>query len=717
MKILGISTKSKIIIALTLGFFLFGCLRNDENGVNEVIGCNEGVSGIYLYSINFFSGRCTRLTEDARDLSEFYVGDNSINSVKIVGDYMVTLFENRDFNGLSTTFTENDYSLHDNEIGSFTASSARVRNRGCFSSMNFSGDPSRILPIGVYVFDKASFEGNCDRIDQDAPDMSQEFLGDNTVRSLYINGSYVVILFEEKNFLGAQSIFHTSTHTIERVDDESATSSIKIFEIAPNCDNPHRPGVYLYEEPNFVGRCSKFLGHGSDLELFWIGENNAASVRIIGDLQARLFNGKDFTGDQIEINDDISDLNNTRFGRNIASSIRVTEMLYVCRRDFEDGVYLFSEVNTGDCTQFTEDDGNLSNDEIGNDTASSILIIGDYQATLYESYGMGGPSTTFTSSDNNFLDDDIGDNRTSSIEVQAPYPENEPVLFVEIHLETADIENAGTDDNVYVSLNKNNSTLLNYPRNDFERGDSDRYHLSNKGIREVKDIHSIFINKDGNDGWCISKVELIINEWSVFSETYNPCIWLDNDDGHDRKHTIRYLSLRGLDGIPAKYPAESVPIERRLQDAIIIKNDELVSIIQSEVGNRLIELPPKRLVGSNIVSSVFWGHFYGDPVEVTNLGGTGSNRLHVDLDLGAEVKGPNPDVDVDFDIVFGCSDGIIRIAIEDIEIKTSSFWTNPFVPDDFPLEDVSVATGSTSCPMILLAGGHNNPSIILLPGQ
>lgn len=701
MKISGISSKPKIFIVLVLAFFLIGSTNYqiDENG------CDEGGSGVYLYSINFFVGRCTKLTLDARDLSDYHIGEDSINSVKIVGAYIVTLFENRDFSGSSTTFTESDFSLNDNEIGSFTASSARVRNRGCFTLMNFSGDPDKPKPIGVYVFDEAFFQGNCANIYQNAPDMAQEFLGDNSVKSLYINGRYTVILFGEPNFRGVQSRFNTSVPNIEILDDESAASSIKI--ITSNCDNNNRPGVYIYEEPSFQGRCSKFLGHGSDLELSWIGENNAASVRIIGDLQARLFDGKDFTGDQLEINDDILDLSDTRFGRNIASSIRVTELLNVCRLDFEDGVYLFSEANTGDCTQFTDDDGNLINDEIGNDSASSILIVGDYQATLYEGIGMSGPSTIFTSSDRNFLNDDIGDNRASSIEVLAPYPENEPVLFVEVRLETANIEDAGTDDHVYVSLNKSNSTLLDYPRNDFDRGSSNRYHLSNNGIREINDLHSIAIYKNGSDGWCISKVELIINEWSAFSEVYEPCIWLDNDNGHDREHTIRYLSLRSPDEIPEKYPAESVPIERRLTDALIITNDELVSIVQSEVGNRLHELPLP--LG---VSSIFWGHFHDDPVTVTS---PAFNKLHVDLDLGVAVPGPNPDVDVDFDIVFSCTDGTVKLAIEDLEIETSSFWTNPFVPDDIALEDQTVVTGGTSCPEILFQGGNDSPLIILLP--
>jgi len=99
------------------------------------------------------------------------------------------------------------------------------------------------------------------------------------------------------------------------------------------------------------------------------------------------------------------------------------------------------------------------------------------------------------------------------------------------------------------------------------------------------------------------------HEHEAFSESYEPSIWLDNDNGHDREHTIRYLVLRGPDGIPEEYPAESVDIEQRLTDAIIITNDELVSIVQSEAGNRLHELPLPLFV-----SSVFWGHFHGDPV-------------------------------------------------------------------------------------------------------
>jgi hypothetical protein len=702
MKNTRISNKLMIIIVLVLAFLVTGS-TNHQDDEND---CDQGGSGVFLYSQNFFSGLCTKLTEDARDLSDYDIGEDSVNSVKIVGAYMVTLFENTGFGGSRTTFTESDFSLSDNEVGSFTASSARVRNRGCFSSMNFSGDSNGPEPIGVYVFDEASFEGDCARITQDAPDMAQEFLGDNAVRSLYINGSYKVILFEEPNNRGGRSIFQSSAPVIEIIDDESLASSIRIF--TPNCGKHNRPGVYLYGEPNFRGRCSRLLGPASDLELSWIGENSVASVRIIGDLQALLYDGEDFTGEKIEINDDILDLSDTRLGRNKASSIRVTELLNVCRRDFEEGVYLFSEDNTGDCTQFTEGNGDLRNFEIGNDSASSILIIGDYQATLYERFDMNGPSTTFTSSDRSFLDDDIGDNRATSIEVLAPYPENEPVLFVEIRLKTADITDAGTDDNVYVSLNRSNSTLLDYPRNDFDRGDDDRYHLSNNGIGEIKDIHSIALYKDGSDGWCVSEVELFINEWPAFAETYEPCIWLDNDNGHDRKHTIRHVTLRGPDGIPENYPSQSVEIRDRLEAAALISHNELDSIFKSEVGNRLHELPLPLLV-----SSVFWGHFHGDPVEITR---PAEDTLHVDLDLGAEVVGWfNPDVDVDFDAVFSCTDGTVKLTFENVDIKTDSEVADLFLDVDFDLDEQTVVTGSTVCPTIIIQDS-SSPFVVIVPG-
>ena len=62
---------------------------------------------------------------------------------------------------------------------------------------------------------------------------------------------------------------------------------------------------------------------------------------------------------------------------------------------------------------------------------------------------------------------------------------------------------------------------------------------------------------------------------------------------------------------------------------------------------------------------LFWGNtsgvntVWGDHVEMKRKDG---NTLHFDLDLEAEITGQNPEVDVNFDLVFNCeSNGMISV--------------------------------------------------------
>lgn len=90
-----------------------------------------------------------------------------------------------------------------------------------------------------------------------------------------------------------------------------------------------------------------------------------------------------------------------------------------------EGVILFEHINyVGRCERFMSDDPDLRDNPIGNDTASSILIRGNYQVTLYEHISYGGKSETFTSSDADLRDNPIGNDTVSSLQMKRK--ENQP---------------------------------------------------------------------------------------------------------------------------------------------------------------------------------------------------------------------------------------------------------------------------------------------------
>src|SRR5207302_6192293 len=62
------------------------------------------------------------------------------------------------------------------------------------------------------------------------------------------------------------------------------------------------------------------------------------------------------------------------------------------------------------------------------------------------------------------------------------------VWRVQIRLSTTNSSDCQTDDDVYVSVNPNHRTLLDYARNDFEQGDAFTYDLTLDHINDLGDV-------------------------------------------------------------------------------------------------------------------------------------------------------------------------------------------------------------------------------------
>lgn len=88
-----------------------------------------------------------------------------------------------------------------------------------------------------------------------------------------------------------------------------------------NCDGGE--GVYLYEDINYQGRCSKFTNSASRPEGWFISNNSASSIRIIGRWTATLFEHADYLGVSSYYANNDPDLRNDAIGNDRVSSIKV----------------------------------------------------------------------------------------------------------------------------------------------------------------------------------------------------------------------------------------------------------------------------------------------------------------------------------------------------------------------------------------------------------
>ncbi len=230
-----------------------------------------------------------------------------------------------------------------------------------------------------------------------------------------------------------------------------------------------------------------------------------------------------------------------------------------------------------------------------------------------------------------------------------------PVWRAQLRIETASVNHADTDNSIRVALNDSssytlpygNQTWLNYSHDDFETGSDFVYDLSLDSLGSLEDVTRLQLYKEGSDAICIREIELLINEEPVFTETYgntsSTCKWLDNDPGYTPYLSVFHAELRDHDLWDA-FDAD-IPL--------VFDNDELISRVESMLGD------------ASHGNALKWGHKFGPAYVETSV--TNNTTLHFDADLEADLDWlPNPEVDIDFDLVVGasCSGSDVNITIE-----------------------------------------------------
>ena len=240
---------------------------------------------------------------------------------------------------------------------------------------------------------------------------------------------------------------------------------------------------------------------------------------------------------------------------------------------------------------------------------------------------------------------------------------------LQLRIRVADLSNAGTGDPVRVRLNSplavmspsGNGTWLDYgPEysvvggnlvtvDDFARGREFTYDLNLQSLSELSDITMISLKKEGTNALGVAEIALLVNGVQVFhrffGETAGTCLWIDEGDGHSPVYTVFHGELRA-------HPSWAAYIASPPFPSLTIPNAEIVSRIEGIIGDRIHG------------TQLQWGHFFGpDWVQATRLN---ASTLHIDVDLEADVSGPNPEVDLDFDLIFAitCDDDRAILTID-----------------------------------------------------
>lgn len=249
----------------------------------------------------------------------------------------------------------------------------------------------------------------------------------------------------------------------------------------------------------------------------------------------------------------------------------------------------------------------------------------------------------------------------------AAVSEDMPVWRAQLRLQTADVSNAGTDDDVSVQLSEpGNQTWPDYGRNDFERNDAFTYDLVLDNVHTLRDISMLRISKTGTNGWCMRSITLYVNGRAIYALDFGSLgRWLDIDPGNDhRSYTVSYLALRAH-SLWTSYEQPALPM--------FFSRQELKSRVESLIGDDLV-----RYASAFPDDVLHWGALSGsDYVEVNR---TNVQAIHVDLDLREIVNDwPDQDVDIDFDLEFSCSGGKMNVAIKNLVTNVNLSRSNATV--------------------------------------
>ncbi|MFK7935952.1 MAG: RICIN domain-containing protein [Saprospiraceae bacterium] len=234
-----------------------------------------------------------------------------------------------------------------------------------------------------------------------------------------------------------------------------------------------------------------------------------------------------------------------------------------------------------------------------------------------------------------------------------PAFENIPVWRLQLRVKTNGSDKANTDSEVYVQLNSRGGRYyLDKGGNDREKNQVDTYDIVDAGVKSIRDIQFLKLGINGNDGWCVRSVELLVNNTPlpIYKKVFSNCHWLDGNSGSGPTYMISSRTLRSSAGWKHLTSNKSIWLPPS-----VIRRADLEKMVECYVGH-MMNTQPK-------LSKLEFGKKFGRAyVEAKRAG---SNKLHFDLDLKYDAP-VDLETDVDFDLVLNCNNNQIDLKAQSV---------------------------------------------------
>lgn len=184
-----------------------------------------------------------------------------------------------------------------------------------------------------------------------------------------------VTLYRDRHLRGPSQTFHDDVPDLKYT--QFGSRRVSSIDVPPGCV------AILFEYPHYRGRSTTFHDVDNDLSNTLVGEDAASSLRVNcrGNYPgwrpehderppdrrgAVLYRDREARGPSGFFDRDVPDLDRTRFGSRMASSVDVSPGCILTLYELPG--------YRGRHTEFHERDNNLKNTEVGEDTASSLRI-------------------------------------------------------------------------------------------------------------------------------------------------------------------------------------------------------------------------------------------------------------------------------------------------------------------------------------------------------
>ena len=232
------------------------------------------------------------------------------------------------------------------------------------------------------------------------------------------------------------------------------------------------------------------------------------------------------------------------------------------------------------------------------------------------------------------------------------------VWRLQLRVKTSGYENANSDSELHVQFRNSTSSIyyLDNGGDDREKNKTDVYDILDRNIKTISDIQFIKFTIKGNDGWCFSKIELLVNgaPIPVFKKSFSGKKCIDKNGNPGATYRIAGSELRNSPTWKHSNSNRAIWLPPS-----IIKRITLENMVESYVGHLMNADPNMKK------NDLEYGYKHGRYVEATKKT---KNTLHFDLDLKSHY-GIDFEVDVDFDLVIKCQNNKLALSAESVKGK------------------------------------------------